>query len=409
MKESGIYIMLYDNIIIQGKKISELERETGISRNTIKKYLKEGEKLHKSLGKVKGSKLDSYKSRIAELMAMGIYNATVIYERIVDMGYQGRISILRDYIHPLRPPAAKVSPAIRRYETKPGQQAQMDWGILKYRDRRGNIKKVACFVMVLGYSRMRYVEFSRRCDEASLLRCMVNAFEYFGGIPEVILTDRMKTVIVAVDHGKPVWQEIFKRFASEMGFVPKVCRVRRPQTKGKVERLVHFVRDNFMAGCQFIDFGDLQKQAVAWCDKVNAGIHGTTGERPIDSLKNETLKPLLPESILHPYQWENRKVARDCFISYNGTRYGVPWRYCGQVVQVRQQGDQLKIESENRQIIQLHPVCHQARKHIWAKGQYDGLVEQEGYPYPPAYGNQIPLDEVEIRPLSVYETLTEVI
>lgn len=141
----------------------------------------------------------------------------------------------------------------------------MDWGILKYRDRSGRICKVACFVMILSHSRMKYIEFSRRCDEASLLRCMMNAFTYFGGIPEVVLTDRMKTVIISTDHGEPVWQSTFEHFATEMGFVPRVCRARRPQTKGKVERLVHYVRDNFMAGRRFVDFGDLQIQAIAWC------------------------------------------------------------------------------------------------------------------------------------------------
>jgi transposase len=91
---------------------------------------------------------------------------------------------------------------------------------------------------------------------------MINAFEYFGGIPEVVLTDRMKTVLISTDHGKPIWQAAFERFATEMGFVPKVCRVRWPQTKGKVERLVHFVRDNFMAGRPFVDFGDLQTKRL---------------------------------------------------------------------------------------------------------------------------------------------------
>lgn len=100
---------------------------------------------------------------------------------------------------------------------------------------------------------MRYVEFSRRCDEASLLRCVPHVFEYFGGVPEVALTDRMKTELTSIDHGKPVWQATFERFATEMGFIPKVCHSRRPQTKGKVERLAHYVRDNFMAGRKFID------------------------------------------------------------------------------------------------------------------------------------------------------------
>ena len=167
MKESGTYIMLYDGIKIQEKSISQVARETGMSRNTIKKYLREGEKVHKNVGKAKPSKLDDYKPAIRQLLAAGIYNATVIHERISDMGYTGGISILRDFIKPLRPPALKTGTAVRRFETKPGKQAQMDWGILKYLDN-GKIKKVACFVMILGHSRMKFIAFSRRCDEDTL-------------------------------------------------------------------------------------------------------------------------------------------------------------------------------------------------------------------------------------------------
>jgi len=409
MKESGTYIMLYEQVKIQGKKISEVSRMTGMSRNTIKKYLREGEKAHKATGRKKQSKLDPYKTAIQELMRIGIYNANTILERIRKMGYDGGITILKDYLSPLRPPALRFETAVRRYEAKPGKQAQMDWGILKYKDKKGRICKISCFVMILGYSRMRYVEFSRRCDEASLLRCMVNAFEYFNGVPDTVLTDRMKTVVISSDHGRPVWQETFERFAAEMGFVPKLCRVRRPQTKGKVERLVHFVRDSFMAGRRFTDFGDLQAQVIAWCDEVNHRVHGTTGERAVDLWRDEQLNALPSASVLSSYQWEERKVARDCFISFNGVRYGINWNYCGQAVKVRQKGDKLTIVSSDGDILYIHDVCHQSRKHVWAKGQYDGLEIHEGKPYEAPYGLQVLIDDVEIRPLIEYENLVGVI
>lgn len=408
MKESGTYIMLYEKVKLQGKSISEVARETGISRNTVKKYLRVGEQQHQSKGIIKGSKLDPFKDAVIELMNQGIYNATVIYERIGMSGYSGGISILKDFMKPLRPPAIRTGPAIRRYETKAGRQAQMDWGILKYRDKSGRICKIACFVMILGYSRMRYVEFSRRCDEASLLRCMLHAFEYFGGVPEVVLTDRMKTVLISMDHGKPVWQETFEQFATEMGFIPKVCRSRRPQTKGKVERLVHYVRDNFMAGRKFVDSGDLQAQAIRWCDSVNNRVHGTTGERPAALFREEKLKDIPTASICRPYLWEIRKVARDCFISFNGTRYGVNWKHCGQTVYVSERNSELTIVSLDGEILQNHKVCYIPRKHIWAKGQYDGLLQQEGKPYAAPYGMQITNDMVETRSLQIYEDLAEV-
>lgn len=409
MKESGISIMLFEQIKLQGKSISEVSRETGISRNTIKKYLKEGEPPHKSKGRKMGSKLDSFKELIDHLLQKGIYNCQVIFERLQEFGYQGGISIVKDYVKGKRPPAIKVAPAVRRYESKAGQQAQMDWGIMKYRDLSGEVRKVAVFVIVLGFSRTRYIEFSRRCDIWSLLRCLVHAFEYFGGIPQTILTDRMKTVIESTDHGKPVWQEKFQHFATEMGFVPKVCRVRRPQTKGKVERLVHYVRDNFIPGRQFTDFGDLQSQAISWCDKVNQRKHATTGEKPMVLLKKEQLKSMPESNLYEHYRWEPRRVDRECFVSFDGVKYGVPWRYCGQELKVGQLGDEVFVVEQDGSIVEQHKVCFQSRKHVYAKDQYVGLAEQDGIPYEPPMAQQIAMDEVEIRSLSVYAALSEVV
>lgn len=127
-----------------------------------------------------------------------------------------------------------------------------------------------------------------------------------------------------VDAGKSIWQEKFQRFATEMGFVPKACSVRRPQTKGNVERLVHYVRDNFIPGRQFTDFGDLQIQAISRCDKANRRKHATTGEQPMVLLKKEQLKPLPESSLYERYHWELRRVDRECVVSFDGVKYGVP-------------------------------------------------------------------------------------
>lgn len=408
MKESGTYIMMQDLSILQGKNISEIAREMGMSRTTVRQLLKNGHHPHASIGKPRASKLDLYKPYIQELIKQGIYNASVIEERIQAIGYEGSITILKEFIAPLRPPAIHLVPAAQRYETKPGKQAQMDWGYMDYRDLTGKIRKVACFVMILGYSRTRYIEFSRRCDEASLLRCMINAFEYFGGIPDVVLTDRMKTVIVSVDNGKPVWQETFKQFATDMNFIPKVCRVKRPETKGKVERLVEYVRENFIPGRSFVDFGDLQVQARAWCDHVNAKAHGTTGEPPLELLKVEPLRSMPHESICRRYRWESRKVSRDGFVSYNGALYGVNWRHSCKQVRVYQNGVDIMIVDNDGEILQTHSVCHKSRKHVYAKDQYVGLQANNGIPHTRSCATQLAADDVEVRSLEVYEQFAEV-
>lgn len=310
MKESGTAIMVRERIELQGESISHVARKMNMSRNTVKKYLREGDQKDKRSGAAKPSKLDPFKPEIALLMEEGIYNAVTIFERLQEKGYNGKITILKDYLKPLRPVVIKEGPAVRRYESKPGSQVQMDWGICKYIDLKGRIRKVACFVMVLGYSRVRYIEFCSRCDLSSLLRSIVHAFEYFRGIPEVVLTDHMKTVITHTDNGEAVWQEGFERFATELGFIPKVCRVRRPQTKGKVERLVRYVKENFMPGRSFTDLDDLNNQARKWMLLTNNKVHGTTGEIPLHMLVEEHLKALPQDGRHAEYTWEYRKVPK---------------------------------------------------------------------------------------------------
>src|SRR5450830_808222 len=129
MKERGIAIMVREQVKLQDKSISQVARELNMSRNTVKKYLEEGEQEDRRTGTKRPSKLDPYKAEIEMLMSLGVYNAAAIYERLLEKGFDGKITILKDYLKPLRPVTVKEGPAVRRYETKPGSQVQMDWGI----------------------------------------------------------------------------------------------------------------------------------------------------------------------------------------------------------------------------------------------------------------------------------------
>lgn len=402
MKGSGTPIMVRELHEMQGKSISAIARELGMSRATVRKYLKEGRVPDKRIGSKRGSKLDPYKPYIQELMDGGIYNAVVILDRIIEKGYAGKISILKEYLQPLRPPQVKEGAAVRRFETKPGSQVQMDWGICNYLNLRKNKCKVACFVMILGYSRMRYIEFCQRCDLSSLLRCIVNAFEYFGGVPETLLTDHMKTVVNYSDSKETIWQEGFERFASELGFIPKLCRVRRPQTKGKVERLVNYVKDNFMPGRQFTGLADLNCQAQAWMDRVNSQIHATTGECPCHLLKEEKLKPLPADGRHLAYRWVNRKVSSDGFVSYDGIKYGVNWQYSRKILKVTLLEGRILIADSDGELIQEHAIWQGGRKYLMVPGQYDGLVQMEGSPKAKPYGRMVPQVQVDVRDLKDY-------
>lgn len=402
MLKNGTIIMI-NEMAGEGKTAYAIGKELSISKNTAEKYMKEPHRQHGLKGIKKPSLLDPYKDRVNGLMNAGVFNCVKIFEEIQKFGYAGHMSILKAYVSPFRPP--KGIPAVQRYETDYGFQAQMDWGVCDYIDEKNRPHHVACFAMVLGASRMRYIEFAKRCDLASLERCMINAFKYFGGVPKTVLTDNMKTVVVGRECGKTIWNEHFMAFAADLGFVPKVCKVRRPETKGKVERLVRYVKDNFIPGCVFSSINDLNAQARAWCDRVNKKEHGTTGKIPAEELVHEGLKALPPQEIIDNYRWEDRYVQRDGRVSYDGVLYGVPWHYSGCHVKVRKYGNKIEIYYEFA-LIASHQIPNNGRKILDFPGQYHGLTEHKGKPKPIqcAYKRA---STVEARSLVFYEQILE--
>ncbi len=171
MIRSGLILMIKESAT-KGKSAYAISKEIGVSENTARKYMTQPARPHGLTGTKKGSKLDPYKPYLHELMDSGIYNCVVLYGYLQEKGYDGGMSILKEYVHPFRPP--RRTPAVQRFETVSGKQAQMDWGICQYTDPEGHIHKVPAFVMILGHSRAKYVEFTTRCDLHSLERCIVN-------------------------------------------------------------------------------------------------------------------------------------------------------------------------------------------------------------------------------------------
>jgi transposase len=405
MLRGGTVINLHE-MKAMNKSIRAIARETGYSRNTVRKYLRNRELPQLRPASNRASKLDPFKPFLQECFANGIYNCEVLLRLLRERGYDGGRTILKEYVRGFRPP--KQAQAVQRYETKPGKQTQVDWGICEYVDDNGEKHKVPVFVMVLGYSRATYIEFTKRCDIHSFLRCMIHAFEYFNGIPQVMLTDHMKTVILGVDDDKkPRWQPLYEDFAASIGLATKVCRVRRPQTKGKVERAVRFVKENFIPGRTFIDIGDLNRQARAWCEEINRRVHGTTGERPCDRLATEELQPLPRQEHWAKYRREVRRVSRDGFVSYDGVRYGVPWKYSNREVTVRDCNGWIEIWVDQLQVAR-HETVPRSRTVLTCPDQYSGLSTENGKAYPQPVAKKVLPEQVETRSLDVYEQLLEV-
>jgi hypothetical protein len=263
------------------------------------------------------------------------------------------LSVLKAFVHPLRP-ADQGHVPVQRFETKPGEQVQFDWGEFTY-EQDGVPRKLYGFTAILCYSRMRFVTFVKRCDASTLIRCLMEAFEYFGGLPKAALTDRMKSVLLEMEDKHPRWNPLFADFMASIAVAPRVCKAYTPQTKGKVERTVGFVKQSFWPGVSFTDVDDLNRQAHVWCERINARVHRTTHERPRERREQEPLAALPQAFAWERFATEERKVSWDGYFSYDGVLYGLPSSppVAGTVVQVRERHRVLSVWSHGQLLAQL--------------------------------------------------------
>jgi hypothetical protein len=189
--------------------------------------------------------------------------------------------------------------------------------------------------MILGYSRMRYAEFTTDISTRNVIRMHLNVFRHFGGFTDTNLYDNMKQVVIyrKLKASESRFNGEFMSFSEYYGITVRLCYPYRAQTKGKIENTVKYLRYNFRAGRSFESLPDINARCQEWLNKVNSQIHGTTHEIPYERLKKEQLNPM--DSVQdYPIRIEEiRKISRDCYISYRGNRYSVPWVHAGRVIE----------------------------------------------------------------------------
>ncbi len=388
----------------RGHSARTIAKELGLARNTVLRYLNSPEAMLPKPRPPRGSKLDPYTGYIDGRLAEGLENCVVLLRELRARGYQGSYTVLIEYVRPRR--QGRQPKATVRFETAPGEQAQVDWGSLPYTGEDGRKHRIWVFVMTMGWSRACYVELVRRADTAAFIQCHVNAFEYFGGVPRHCLYDNAKVVTLGKDEtGRVEWNLRMLDFALRLGFELRLCQPYRAQTKGKVESGVKYVRHNMWPSMRFTDDADLNRQGLEWCDVVaNARVHGTTFRIPWEMLSEERphLGQLPDRAVLAPYLREDRTVSRDGFVSWEGSRYGVHWKWVGNVVQVGQRQGTVEVWAGNERIA-VHPRAQQAGQRFILPGQWSGLPKGENRPRREAVAVQIPAGEVERRSLEVYQ------
>lgn len=387
----------------EGLSISEIARRTGRDRKTVRKIIRaESQPVYKKRPQ-RPSQLDPHKAYVKERMEAGVTNSVKLLREIKVRGYTGSITILKDFMRPFR----QRQKAVMRYETPPGYQAQVDWGTCGKIFHRGVLKTVYCFVMTLGYSRMAYVEFTVRCDTRAFIRCHINAFNFFSGVPKTCLYDNLKSVRLITSDDAARLNPTFLDFADQFGFEVKTCKPYRPETKGKVESGIGYVKGNFLLGETFSSLSELNASVLGWLNAVaNVRLHGTTGEIPLERFAKENLNSLRPDMVFDTALYEQRKITVDCLVSYQGCRYSVPHKFAGSVATIRDHENGFFDVLVKEEVVATHTLSPVKGRTIFVSRHYEGIPQNES-----SLPQRLPilspsyLPEVEERPLSVYESL----
>lgn len=394
-----------ENFDLDKINLAELSRRTGFTRGKLRHY-KENNFVIKPHGRT-GQKaavtvLTGYTGVLDDLLKNNVTNAVVCYERIQALGYQGRQTQVRVYIEEhqdlIPPKRLQVDPQGnrgRRYSTEPGESYQMDWGFVDVVANDGAKYRSACFAMICHHCGQRYIEFFPNAKQENLFIGMIHAF-LFMGIPQYVLTDNMKSVVIGRDpEGHPIWQRDYEAFMKLVSFKTKLCKPRHPFTKGAVERLVRFVKGNFLAGRTFSNVTDLNIQALRWCHEQNSRYHRAVDcvpEEKHSSICRKTAGILEPTRELSFYLCPQRRISFDGMVNYEGRRFGVPYWYGRKTCRIQRNGFVITVYDDDLDKILTTYDVTWSRRDQFCRDQYT-REQPEEYPTMPVKTKIYQLDD----------------
>ena len=352
----------------QGASTRVIATELGISRGAVDRVLarveadRTGSSPECTPPQRRGSIIDAFEPILKELLDRypNLTGERALQE-LRARGFTGRYTIVRERIKRLRPRA--VPPPVPRFETEPAHQAQMDHGVYDIDFTREGRRRVYLFSYLLGYSRRQYLRFVESMDLPTTLREHVNAFHHLGGVARTCLYDNFKAVVLRHDAEGPLYNPKFLAFATHYGFRPHACRVRRPQTKGKVERKFHYAEVSLLNGRTFDTLDHLNEVTTQWLAEV-ADVHVMRDFKESARDRHERERPhLLPlpardfDTALVVY----RHVNVEGFLTHRLNHYSVPWSFIGQVLPVRIDDGEVIIYSVGLEEIARHALVPATR------------------------------------------------
>lgn len=345
-----------------GWKERKIARKLRLSRPTVKKYIENPEPARqRNISRT--SKLDPYRDRIKALLEEDTEaKAPVMLQRIRQDGFDGKITILRDYLRTLRGQQTLRTPFIR-FESPPGKQMQIDWGhfgSLRYGD---TMRKLYALAAIECYSRTAYIEFTHSQNQQALHQALLNAFTYLGGSTEEIVVDNMLTAVVERQGSLIRFNDAFLDFLRIFHITPIACNVASPHEKGKIENVIKYLRQNFWPLRTFTDLGDVNRQVRKWIDTVaNVRIHQGTGKRPADRLADVRLRPL-PDLLPDCRETVTLKVHKDFAVRFDANTYTTPPWAIGKQVTLKADQSTVTIYYQHKTIV-VHHRCWQRGERI---------------------------------------------
>lgn len=401
----------------QGCSLREISRKLGIHRTTVKKYLTEGQPPQYRKSTRNQSILDPYHQMIDDWLEQDNYRASWIYRKIKDMGYPGGYDTVKICVRKIK--AGKRRKAFLRFETIPGLQGQVDWADFKVTVAGSSDITLYLFLMVLGFSRAMYAQFVTICSLQAFLDAHMRAFQYLGGVPSELLYDNMRHVFMGRQNGHKVINVELMHFANHCMFKPILCPPYSPWVKGKVERPIDYIREDFWRGYHFESVEQANADLLHWLgEKANCRVHGTHRQR-VDMRWQQEIKHLTPcpadyDTSIKVY----RTVYKDCMISYNTNRYHVPPEAVGKKVLLKIKDGTIGIYDDDRLLIN-HAESNEKNRWIVSAAVIDQILDRRRSQHRNrTYGrvkgkatqglvNASLFTQVQHRPLSFYDQFAQ--
>jgi len=348
----------------RGRNISQIKRSLGLDRKTIRKYIE----LAEPYGFLRDDEVrdDIYYMQLAGRIQTGLktplgcsesFKKTALYQSMLDKllskkymtpkqayrilkrehEYSLSYSSFKRYINIKYP---KEPRSCLRIEVRAAEEAQVDFGSagMMIDPETGKLRRAHAFVMTLSYCRLPYVEFVFDQGQVTWVKCHINAFRFFGGVPMRVILDNLKSGILRPNTHDPIFNRAYGECAKHFGFIIDPAKIARGDHKGKVERKIPVVRQQFLSSGDFRDIRDANEKVKQWClHEYGMQVHGTTKKKPFEVFKTEEqplLKSLSAEQFDMPL-WKEAKVHPDHHVVFDKNYYSMPTRYVGKKVWAR--------------------------------------------------------------------------